>query len=89
MAPEGALTRLARRHALGDVVAPRDEAAIASLLAERLRAFRAASSASPERRGIPREPPIGVERYDRRLLAGEFAAVLRQASIMARERRPR
>ncbi len=86
IAPEGALTRLMRRHALGDVVAPRDENAIASLLEEKLRAFRAASAESSERRGIPRNLPTGIERYDRRALAGEFADVMRQASVMARER---
>lgn len=86
IAPEGALTRLARRHRLGDVVAPRDEQAIASLLAARLRAFRAGAAGSPERRGIPREPPTGIERFDRRALAGDFAAVLRRASATARER---
>lgn len=79
MAPDGALTRLVRRHTLGDVVAPRDEEGIASLLAERLRAFRAASAGSPERRGISRNSATGIERFHRRALAGEFASVLREA----------
>lgn len=76
LAPEGALTRLVRRHELGEVIAPRDEAAIAADLARRLRAFAAAA---PERRS-ERVTAKGVELYDRRALAGRFAAVLRQAA---------
>ena len=71
-APEGALTRLVATHALGPVIAPRDEAAIARFLADQLRA--------------PTPPPVpaGIERYDRRALAGEFAAVMREASSARR-----
>jgi glycosyltransferase involved in cell wall biosynthesis len=77
LAPEGALTRLARKHHLGDVVGPRDEEAIAEILAKHLRAFRDA----PTR--IPRSSPRDVEQFDRRALAGRFASVLRAAAIEA------
>jgi glycosyltransferase involved in cell wall biosynthesis len=75
LAPEGALTRLARRHELGDVLAPRDEAAIAAALAHRLRAFRDAAPADRSVRSAPKD----TEQYDRRALAGRFATVLREA----------
>ncbi|MGZ5969148.1 MAG: hypothetical protein ACXWP4_15850, partial [Polyangiales bacterium] len=76
LAPEGALTRLVRRHELGDVVMPRDEAAIAEVLAKRLRAFR---DAPPEKRAL-RSSPQDVEQYDRRALAARFAEVMREAA---------
>jgi glycosyltransferase involved in cell wall biosynthesis len=77
LAPPGALTDLVARHRLGTVLPPRDEAAIAQDLAARLRAFQD---------GAPRAepPPEDVERFDRRQLAGEFAAVFRSASALAR-----
>jgi glycosyltransferase involved in cell wall biosynthesis len=84
LAPEGALTRLARQHALGDVVRPRDEAAIAEVLARRLVAFRDAPPVAGAPRAV-RELPRGVERYDRRALAGIFASVLRAAAADARK----
>jgi hypothetical protein len=83
LAPEGALTRLARRHALGDVAMPRDEAAIAEILARRLRRFRETPPDERAARAVPR----GIDRYDRRVLAGLFAAVLQKAVSDARERR--
>jgi hypothetical protein len=73
LAPEGALTRLVRRHELGDVVMPRDEAAIAEVLEKKLRAFR------DERRAL-RSSPRDIEQYDRRALAGRFAEVMREAA---------
>jgi glycosyltransferase involved in cell wall biosynthesis len=72
LSPEGALARLVRRHRAGELVAPRDPAAIADALARRLREF--ADGRAPERASS-----VGIERYDRWRLAGEFAAVLRQA----------
>jgi glycosyltransferase involved in cell wall biosynthesis len=75
LAPEGALTRLVRKHHLGDVVGPRDEAAIAELLAKRLREFRDAKDRAP------RSSPRDIEQFDRRALAGRFASVLRAAAI--------
>jgi len=70
LAPEGALTRLVRAHRMGPVVAPRDEVAIASALADTLRRFRAGSWPL-------RSEATGIERYHRRALAGEFAAIFR------------
>jgi glycosyltransferase involved in cell wall biosynthesis len=80
IAPEGALTRLARRHALGDVVAPpHDDVAIAEVLARRLRAFRDARPWARTVRSVPRD----TARFDRRALAGRFARVLRDAAAEA------
>jgi Glycosyl transferase 4-like domain len=87
LSPEGALTRLAERHALGDVVGPRDVPAIASALARRLRAFRDAAPA--ERGRVARSTAIDVDRFDRRALAGRFAEILTLAASDARSRRAR
>jgi len=82
LAAEGALADLVRLHALGDVVHPADVEGIAAALARMLRLFRdgrldaihspAASDA------------VGIERFDRRRLAGEFAQVFRDAVSTAR-----
>lgn len=78
LSPEGALTRLARRHHLGDVVAPRDVGAITAALVARLRAF---AEASPEARvASARSEAVDVEAYDRRALAARFADVMREAA---------
>jgi glycosyltransferase involved in cell wall biosynthesis len=82
LAPEGALTRLVRAHGVGEVLPPRDEAAIAASLERRLREFQAKS---PEQRD--RVAPLGardVERYDRAALAGELARVLQLAAAAKR-----
>lgn len=79
LAPTGALTRLVERHRLGDVLAPRDEAAIADYLARQLEAFqqdRRAPTVSTDHEGIAR--------YHRRALAGQFADVIREAVADAR-----
>lgn len=76
--PASALARLARRHALGPVVPPRDEEAIAGELHARLRAFVCGENG----RGSWRNG-ADVGRYDRRALAGEFAEVLREAASCA------
>lgn len=72
LTPAGALATLSRRHGLGTVLPPRDEAGIAAFLASALRAHQdgrfAATAASQD-----------TARYDRRALAGEFADVLRAA----------
>jgi glycosyltransferase involved in cell wall biosynthesis len=72
LAPSGALTELVRAHQLGPIVAPRDEEAIAALLADALRRFKAGT-------WDLRSHATGIERYHRRALAGEFAQVFRQA----------
>jgi glycosyltransferase involved in cell wall biosynthesis len=77
LSPPGALTRLISKHALGTVLPPRDEAKIASFLEQKLRAFR-------DGKPLNEAAPIGIERYARHALAGEFAAVMREASKLAR-----
>lgn len=78
LSPEGALTRLARRHALGEVIAPRDVPAIADALARRLVAFRDAPVS--DRALLARSRAVGVDAFDRRVLAGRFASLLRKAA---------
>ncbi len=84
LSPEGALTRLVREHALGEVVAPRDEEKIAEVLERLLREFVALA---PEARTNPRAGAINVGRYDRRVTATQFADVIRRARRLARWRR--
>lgn len=74
LAPEGALARLVRRHELGSVLPPRDEPAIAAALEHALRSFVAGS---PAARANPRAAARDIDRYDRRAIAAQFAAVLR------------
>jgi glycosyltransferase involved in cell wall biosynthesis len=84
LAPEGALTRLARHHELGDVVRPRDEAAIAAVLERHLRAFRDSVTGAPTTGArASRGASPDAARYDRRALAGRFAEVLRDAAAEA------
>jgi glycosyltransferase involved in cell wall biosynthesis len=77
MAPEGALKALVERHHLGPVLPPRDAPAVAAFLADTLRDWRAG-------RFPARSDAVDVERYHRRALAGEFAAVFRDALARAR-----
>lgn len=77
LSPPGVLADLVAAHNLGPLIGPREEEKIAGFLAAELRAFVAG-----DRRSAPR--PTGIERYDRRALAGEFAAVMRRAREIAR-----
>ncbi|MBK8937100.1 MAG: glycosyltransferase [Polyangiaceae bacterium] len=77
LAPEGALTSLVRQTKLGPVLAPRDEEAICAELERALRLFK--DGRFPTRAGA-----VGVERYDRRAIAGRFADVFREATALAR-----
>jgi len=77
LAPEGALAELVRATRLGDLLPPRDEVRIAEYLARLLTDFR-------EGRLPAQAPPVGIERYDRKALAGEFAEVFRRAIAWAR-----
>ncbi len=77
--PASTLARLVARHDLGPIAHPRDEHAIAGLLEERLRAFQGSDNAPATWQKAP-----GIERYDRRALAGEFAEILREAASSAR-----
>jgi glycosyltransferase involved in cell wall biosynthesis len=70
LTPEGALARLVRRHRVGDVVPPRDPAAIAESLERLVRDHRSGQLAAWP-------GPVDVERFDRRRQAGDFAAALR------------
>ncbi|MFO0756248.1 MAG: glycosyltransferase [Byssovorax sp.] len=79
LAPEGALTALARTHALGPVLPPRDEPAIAAELARLLRAWKTGRFSIEQK-------TVGVERYHRRVIAGEFAEVFEDAARSARGR---
>ncbi|MDB4998235.1 MAG: hypothetical protein JWM74_5667 [Myxococcaceae bacterium] len=72
LSPEGALTRLVSKHHLGDVLPPRDEEKIAAYLEDKLRAFKAGAR-------VEKPTAIGIERYHRSALAGELAAVMRDA----------
>jgi hypothetical protein len=76
LAPPGALADLVAAHRVGPLLGPRDEAGIARFLEAELRAFAAGARPAPER-------PVGVERYDRRALAGEFARVIEEARARA------
>jgi len=76
LAPDGALADLVRRHEVGEVVGSRDPSAIASSIERMLRAFRAGTA--------PRTTaPIDVDRFDRRIQAGQFADVFREAVARA------
>jgi len=77
LTPEGALAKLVRRHRLGEVVAPRNSEAIAASLARVLREFRDGVFAAES-------SPLDIERFDRRLQAGQFAEVFRAAQAVAR-----
>lgn len=75
LTPVGALASLVERHRLGDVVHPRDAEAVAQLLARKLRAFCDATPTA--------HAPVGIERFDRRAQAAEFARVFRSAKALA------
>lgn len=75
--PPGALAELARRHQIGPVVLPRDEVAIANELAGILRAWRAGTFVSYAH-------AVGIERYHRRAIAGQFADLFRAVTAARR-----
>lgn len=77
LAPPGELADLVREQGMGDLVAPRDEAAIAAVLERHLRAFAAGQAPPPAR-------ARDAARYHRKALAGEFAAAFAQARDLAR-----
>jgi glycosyltransferase involved in cell wall biosynthesis len=79
LTPEGALATLVRRHRVGEVVAPREPEAIARALSQMLRGFRDGTGAFSS-------TPVDIERFDRRVQAGQFADVFRMA--LARVRAP-
>ncbi|HVH46048.1 MAG TPA: hypothetical protein VM925_27050, partial [Labilithrix sp.] len=75
LTPDGALARLVEKHHVGDRLPPRDEEAIAAYLASKLRAFR--DGKLPAGGEVMRGR--GIEQFDRRTIAGKFAAVMRTA----------
>ena len=82
LAPPGsALARLVQRHGVGTALPPRDDQAICAALERAVHAFRRRGNAPATWRKTP-----GIERYDRRALAGEFAEILKEATF-ARIRR--
>ncbi len=82
--PASALARLVQRHALGPVVHPRDEGAIADALGAALREFARAPASALTWRNAPAGRDLG--RFDRRAIAGQFADILREARAAARRR---
>jgi hypothetical protein len=78
LSPPGVLADLVSAHNLGPLIAPRDEERIAAFLAAELRAFVAGGGNLP-----PPARPTGIDRYDRRALAGEFARVMAEAKRRA------
>jgi glycosyltransferase involved in cell wall biosynthesis len=79
LAGEGALATLVRRHQLGPVIGPRDSARIAEYLSSALGQFRAGTYTAVSQ-------PVDVQRYDRRLLAGEFVHAFEKAAERAKTR---
>jgi len=73
IAPEGALTRLARDNEMGDVVSPPDPREIARVLERHVRAWQAGEYQA-------RVEPTYVNRYERKALAGELAAIVRRVA---------
>jgi hypothetical protein len=77
LSPPGVLADLVAAHRVGPLLGPRDEEGIAAFLAAELRAFVAGTR--------PTAPaPVDVERYDRRVTAGQFAQVMALARDRAR-----
>jgi len=77
LSPPGVLAALVATHRIGPLLPPRDEAQIAAFLAAELRTF--VSGARP-----PVARPVAIDRYDRRVQAGEFARVMREAQERAK-----
>jgi len=75
--PRGVLWDLVERHHLGHVFDPDDAPAIAAFLDRSLRDFCGGQY-------VPEAAAIDTERFHRRALAGEFAAVFRTAADLAR-----
>ena len=78
LAPPGELSDLVERHRLGTVLPPRDELAIAAHLRRLVEDWRRGELTTPL-------PPIGIERYDRRVVAERFAEVMHLAIARARK----
>jgi glycosyltransferase involved in cell wall biosynthesis len=77
LTPDGALANLVRRCRAGEVVSPRDPAAVADALERRVRTFRSDAYA-------PANGPTDIEQFDRREQARAFADAFRLALGIAR-----
>jgi glycosyltransferase involved in cell wall biosynthesis len=76
LAPGGALAELVRRHALGEVIHPRDSEGIYAALSGMLRRFRDRKAGAFNGAATH---AVDIERFDRERQAGEFARVFRAA----------
>jgi glycosyltransferase involved in cell wall biosynthesis len=76
-APRGALRDLVDQHRLGPTADPDDAEGIANILEQALRSWEQGTYAV-------RSDAVGVARYHRRELAGDFARTFREASARAR-----
>lgn len=67
----GALERLARHHRIGDIASPPEPKLIARIIERHIEAWQA---------GLydPKVEPVQVNRFERRVLAGELARILRE-----------
>jgi glycosyltransferase involved in cell wall biosynthesis len=81
LSPEGALTRLVRDTELGPILPPRDEEAIAALLATALREHLGSTKrqSAADSLAHPATRAEKLARFHRRVTAGDFAAVMRAA----------
>ncbi len=84
IAPEGALSSLAREYDLGPVASPRDPDMIVSTLVGWLNAFRDGRWATEAPAPEPAARDARIGRFHRQRLAGEFAAVFERAVSHAR-----
>jgi glycosyltransferase involved in cell wall biosynthesis len=82
LAPDGALADLVRKHALGEVVPPRDAEAICAALSRMLRSFRDGQRTPADTHAI------GIEGFHRERLAARFARIFRDAAEHARSKTP-
>jgi glycosyltransferase involved in cell wall biosynthesis len=81
LTPEGALADLVRQHGLGDVLHPRDPEAICAWMSRNLHAFRDARASA---RVTEHTKAVGIDRFHRQRLAGEFARIFHAAFDDAR-----
>ena len=81
LCPDGALSRLVEQHHLGVRCRPRDVEAIAAVLIDRLERFRDQRDDAVDQPG-----PVGIERFDRRATAEQFARAFDAAIVRRRAR---
>lgn len=79
--PPGALERLAKKHCIGDVVAPSEPELIARILERYVLAWQAGTYDA-------KTEPVDVGRFERKALAGDLAAILRRIGAKTTARDP-